>query len=59
MSSVSLLLLLIGLFIIINTVNGNLVGVIDGTKKLNVNWGASTTATATPTPLKTNTTTAA
>lgn len=43
MSSVSLLLLLIGIFIIINTINGNIVGVVDGSKKLNINWGTNTT----------------
>ena len=51
MSSVSLLLLIIGGFIIINTFNGNFVGVVDGTKKLNINWGASTTASAGQTPV--------
>lgn len=51
MSSVSLLLLLIGLFIIVNTINGNLVGVVDGTKKLNVDWGTSTTSSAGQTPV--------
>ena len=44
MNSVSLLLILVGVFIFINTINGNLVGVIDGSKKFNIDLTAPTTA---------------
>ena len=44
MNSVSVLLILVGVFIIINSVNGNLTGVIDGTKKFNIDWTAPTPA---------------
>ena len=52
MNSVSLLLILVGVFIVINTINGNLIGVVQGNKKLNIDWGAPTatqTAAALPT----------
>ena len=44
MTSTSVLLIIVGIFIIVNTVNGNLVGVVNGTKQFNV----ATSATATP-----------
>jgi len=43
MTSTSILLILVGIFIIVNTVNGNLVGVVKGDKKLNIDPGTTTT----------------
>jgi hypothetical protein len=52
MNSVSLLLILVGVFVVINAVNGNLVGVVQGNKKLNIDWAAPTSAqTQTALPL--------
>ena len=44
MNSVSLLLILVGVFIVINTINGNLIGVVQGNKKFNIDWTAPTAA---------------
>lgn len=52
MNSVSVLLVLVGVFIVINTINGNLVGVVQGNKKLNIDWAVPTSAeTKTALPL--------
>ena len=49
MTSTSVLLMIVGVFIIVNTINGNLVGVVNGTKSFNLS--TSTTATPGQTPV--------
>jgi hypothetical protein len=44
MNSVSLLLILVGVFIVVNTINGNLVGVVNKTKTFNIDLVAPTSA---------------
>jgi hypothetical protein len=44
MNATSTLLILVGVFIVINTINGNLVGVVNKTKKLNIDLVAPTPA---------------
>ncbi len=56
MNSISILLIFVGVFVVINTINGNLVGVVDGSKKLNIDWTAPTAAqTQAALPLTTKT----
>lgn len=44
MNSVSALLILVGLWVVLNTINMNLVDVVTGKKKFNIDWTAPTTA---------------
>lgn len=44
MNSVSALLILVGLWVVLNAINGNLIGVFNHTMKLNIDWTAPTTA---------------
>jgi hypothetical protein len=43
MNAMSTLLILIGVFIVINTFNGNLVGVANHTLKFNTDWSSPVT----------------
>lgn len=48
MTSTSVLLMIVGAFIVVNTINGNLVGVVNGSKKFNLTGVSTATSGQTP-----------